>query len=231
MNRKVVLILALIVIIAIPISPLFSGIIKYKDANGVTHIETTDKAHDPYVKSKRIKGFGYIPTLEGMRDMASFDDTIEKYCTLYHLDPHLVRAVIKAESNFNRFARSNKNAIGLMQVIPSTGAKYGIYDLWDPEKNIKAGTQHLNYLMDRYDSNLNFVLAAYNAGEQAVDTYGGIPPYKETITYVDRVTRNYEFFANKKFESSSRGSHRTPFGSKVKSQMRGNVLYISNIGN
>jgi membrane-bound lytic murein transglycosylase MltF len=207
---------------------LFAGIEKFKDENGITHIVTTNKKLDPYKKTKRLKGYDYIPTYEGMVEMASYGGLIEKYAKLHGLDPQLVRAVIKVESNFKRFAKSKKNAIGLMQVLPSTAALYNINDVWDPEKNIKAGTQHLKRLIDRYNGDLKLALAAYNAGESAVDVYKGIPPYKETTNYVDKVIRYYEFYANKKYDSNIKSLH-APFSRKVRSHRINNILYITNV--
>ena len=115
-----------------------------------------------------------------------------------------------------------------MQVLPSTAAIYNIHDVWDPEKNIKAGTQHLKRLVDRYNGNLKLALAAYNAGESAVDSYNGIPPYKETTNYVDKVIRYYEFYANKKYNSDNKSLY-SPFSRKVKSHKINNILYITNV--
>lgn len=105
----------------------------------------------------------------------------------YHLDPNLVLAVVAAESNFDPSARSDKNAQGLMQLIPATAERFGVQDVWDPEQNLRGGMAYLRWLLHRFDGDVWLALAGYNAGEQAVEHYKGIPPYQETRDYVDRI--------------------------------------------
>ncbi|HET8729284.1 MAG TPA: lytic transglycosylase domain-containing protein, partial [Alphaproteobacteria bacterium] len=99
----------------------------------------------------------------------------------------VVRAIIHAESAFRPHVVSPKNAQGLMQLIPATASRFGVSDPFDPGENIRGGVKYLSWLMKRYGANLNEVAAAYNAGEGAVDRYGGVPPYAETQRYVERV--------------------------------------------
>jgi len=110
----------------------------------------------------------------------------------YGIDPQLVMAVIQAESAFNTQALSNKNAQGLMQLIPATAERFGVKDSWNPVQNIKGGTAYLHWLMRHFAGNVEHVLAAYNAGEGAVERYQGIPPYQETQNYVKRILSNYQ---------------------------------------
>jgi soluble lytic murein transglycosylase-like protein len=107
------------------------------------------------------------------------------------VDPALVRAVIKTESNFNRWAVSNKGARGLMQLIPETGNRYGVRDFFDPQQNVEGGVQYLKFLLEKFNGNLDLSLAAYNAGENLVEKLGRIPPIPETTNYVRRVRANY----------------------------------------
>src|SRR5262245_16395115 len=107
------------------------------------------------------------------------------------VDPALVRAVIKTESNFNRWAVSNKGARGLMQLIPETGARYGVRDFFDPQQNVEGGVQYLKFLLEKFNGNLDLSLAAYNAGENLVERLGRIPPIAETTNYVRKVRANY----------------------------------------
>jgi len=116
-------------------------------------------------------------------------DTISKN---YGVDPGLVRAVIKTESNFNRFAVSNKGALGLMQLIPETGRRYGVHDFFDAQQNIDGGVRYLRFLLEKFNGNLDLSLAAYNAGENLVERLGRIPPIPETTNYVRRVRANYK---------------------------------------
>ena len=120
---------------------------------------------------------------------------IERYINnaayLYDMDSALIKAVIRQESAFKIDARSVKGAMGLMQLMPDTARQYRVRNILDPKENIYAGTQHLRYLLGRYNE-LPLALAAYNAGEGAVARYQGIPPFRETQDYVQKVMRWYQ---------------------------------------
>lgn len=118
---------------------------------------------------------------------------VEKHAAAQGLDKNLVWAVMGRESSGNRYALSNKNAQGLMQIIPSTAARMGVDPklLYQPEPNLMAATRYLRFLSNRYQGNTDLILAAYNAGEGAVDKYKGIPPYRETVNYVKAVRQRY----------------------------------------
>jgi soluble lytic murein transglycosylase-like protein len=104
------------------------------------------------------------------------------------IDPNLVHAVIRAESAYRPSARSHAGACGLMQLMPATAKRFGVRDIWDPAQNIRGGVAYLRFLVDRFDGDIHLVLAAYNAGEGAVEKHGNrIPPYRETRAYVRRV--------------------------------------------
>jgi soluble lytic murein transglycosylase-like protein len=105
-----------------------------------------------------------------------------------NLPPELVAAVVKAESDFRPRLVSNKNAIGLMQIIPSTGEFMGANDLFDPADNVRIGTRYLRYLNRRFNGDTTLVLAAYNAGEGTVRRHQGVPPYKETRDYLRKIS-------------------------------------------
>lgn len=120
-------------------------------------------------------------------DPSQYDNLISASSERYGVDPALVRAVVKAESNFNEVALSRKGAQGLMQLMPETARLYNIADAFNPVENIEGGVHHLKLLIDRYRGDLQLALAAYNAGIQAVEKYGGIPPFAETKEYVKRV--------------------------------------------
>ncbi len=110
----------------------------------------------------------------------------------YGLDPRLVIAVIEVESGFDPRARSPKGAMGLMQLMPQTARRFGVKDPWDPVQNLRGGMAYLRWLLDRFDGDLALVLAGYNAGEKAVERYRGVPPYRETRRYVQRITASLE---------------------------------------
>jgi len=116
-----------------------------------------------------------------------YDPTIRILASRYDLDPDLIKAVAYVESAFRPNAVSPKGAIGLMQLMPSTAAMYGVTELTDPDQNLKAGARHLRTLMDEFNGDLTLVLAAYNAGSGAVRRSGGVPAYRETRNYVRKV--------------------------------------------
>ncbi|HET6200525.1 MAG TPA: lytic transglycosylase domain-containing protein [Candidatus Acidoferrales bacterium] len=116
---------------------------------------------------------------------------VNKAAERNNVDPALVQAVIQNESAWNPNAVSPKGAFGLMQLIPSTAERFGVGNVFDPAENIEGGTRYLRELLDRYHGDLKKSLAAYNAGEQAVARFGGVPLYPETRSYVRKVTNTY----------------------------------------
>ena len=109
----------------------------------------------------------------------------------HHMDPALVRAVIETESGWNATAKSRKGALGLMQLIPTTAVRFGVNDAFSPQQNVDAGVRYLKTLLERYNGNLDLALAAYNAGEGAVDRAHGVPAFRETREYVQKVQNAY----------------------------------------
>ena len=157
------------------------------DEEGVTHL--TDAPTDP--RFRRVPGLsgtasGWLAVPESKRG-SRWGQDIQEISGRYGVDPALVHAVIGAESAFNPWAVSRKGAQGLMQLMPRTASALGVRDSFNPRDNIEGGVRHLRYLLDRYPGNVSFALAAYNAGEGAVDQYGGIPPYPETQQYVQKI--------------------------------------------
>jgi soluble lytic murein transglycosylase-like protein len=121
----------------------------------------------------------------------SFASIIDSVSAKYGVDPSLVGALIKNESNFNANAESYAGAQGLMQLMPGTAASLGVLDSFDPYQNIEGGVKYLSKLLNMYNGDVSMALAAYNAGPGAVNEYNGIPPYQETQTYVQRVLSTY----------------------------------------
>jgi soluble lytic murein transglycosylase-like protein len=132
----------------------------------------------------------------------------------YRLDPDLVNSVIRAESGFNVRAVSPKGAQGLMQLMPRTASELGVHNAFDAQANVEGGTRYLRELLERYDFDLIKALAAYNAGPQRVEQYGGVPPYYETKAYVARIVRDYN---KKKLAAKSAAQPAAPKASRGKS--------------
>ena len=149
------------------------------------------------------------------------DAAIVMAAARHNVDPNLVRAVVKVESNFNSNAVSRKGAMGLMQLMPSTAKQLKLKNPFDAEQNVDAGVRHLKALLENYRGDVNLTLAAYNAGEGAVARSAGVPRYAETQNYVRRITNLY--YGG--FDFLSRGASRDPV--RVQRDARG-VLYISN---
>lgn len=119
------------------------------------------------------------------------DQIVQQAAERHNLDPALVKAVISTESGWNPTAISRKGAVGLMQLIPETAERFGVGNAFDPAQNVEGGTSYLKELLDHYNGDLTKSLAAYNAGQRAVDQSGGIPAYPETARYVQKVTDAY----------------------------------------
>jgi len=149
------------------------------------------------------------------------DASIEQAAARHNVDPNLVRAVVKVESNFNPNAVSRKGAMGLMQLMPSTARQLKVKNPFDPEQNVDAGVRHLKQLLENYGGDINLTLAAYNAGAGAVARSSGVPRYAETQNYVRRITNLY--YGG--FDFNSSGVSHDPV--RVQRDARG-VLYISN---
>jgi hypothetical protein len=149
-------------------------------------------------------GMGLRSRLAG--DPSKYEETVRLAAKEFSVEPSLVKAVIRAESNFDPMAISPKGAMGLMQLMPDTARMHDVHDVFDPVENIHGGVRHLRYLMDRYDGNLDLVLSAYNAGTKPVDEARGIPRIAETREYVRRVRLFHAAYRG----SDARAARRTP---------------------
>jgi len=175
-------------------------IYKYVDGDGVLHLTNVPNGKYNLVLKEGWLQFHLDSNLE------KYDPLIWRAAEKYRVDYALVKAVIKAESNFNPRAISNAGARGLMQLMPETANALRVNDPFHPEDNIEGGVRHLRYLLDLFKGNLHLVLAAYNAGEEAVFRYNDIPPYRETQTYIQRVLKYFRNYSSesKKPDSSSK---------------------------
>jgi len=122
---------------------------------------------------------------------AKYDGLIQTFCDKHGVDPKLVHSIIAAESDYDPGAVSTRGAVGLMQLMPQTATDYGVQNAFDPEENIEAGVRYLKDLSKTYEDDLDQILAAYNAGPEALKKYSGIPPYPETIRYIRKVKSLY----------------------------------------
>lgn len=125
-----------------------------------------------------------------------FNDIINEASNKFNIPQSIIKSVISAESSFNPNATSSSGAKGLMQLMPSTASHLGVKNIWDPKQNIEGGTKYLRELLDRYNGDITLALAAYNAGPSNVEKYNGVPPFKETQNYVNKVLSNISDLAN-----------------------------------
>jgi Transglycosylase SLT domain/Domain of unknown function (DUF4124) len=173
--------------------PVLSDVYVYKDKQGVLTF-TNAPSHPGYRRVIR-EANGEITVGGSAGSLGSpetYDQVIRSASDRYNVDPELVRAVIKVESDFNSAARSNKGAMGLMQLMPDTARLHNVLNVFDPIDNIEGGVRHLKLLLNKYQGDLQLSLAAYNAGIKAVEKHGGIPPFTETKEYVRRVLSYYQ---------------------------------------
>ncbi len=174
-----------------------ADIYQYTDANGVLHFTNVTGGNN----HKRVKPEPRqtIPqetklspnTISSANMPSAYLDIIQTACNRHGVDPALVHAVVKVESDFNPYALSKKGAMGLMQLMPQTAVDMNVRNSFNPDDNVDGGVRYLRYLIDRYEGNLSLALAAYNSGETAVKKWGTIPPFKETRNYVQRVLKLY----------------------------------------
>ena len=185
MGKNKLLATALIGFALIWTGPALADIYYRIDEDGVARFTNA-----PTTPDYRLLQPGVLPTVSRLT-AASIDGLIEAFAAEHGIDSALIRAVIRAESNFNHRAVSRKGAQGLMQLMPATIGRLSVGDAFDPHENIGAGVRYLRQLLDQFEGDLTLALAAYNAGENAVLRYRGVPPYPETRDYVRKVLSQY----------------------------------------
>jgi soluble lytic murein transglycosylase-like protein len=180
-------------------APAHTAIYTYLDADGVRHF-TDNPDNGRYRRlflspqDRTESGEHYDSML--LARATQYDSIIETAATSAALEPDLLRAVIVVESGFNSRAVSKRGAVGLMQLMPATATRYGVSNPYDPNQNVHGGARYLKFLIDRFGQDVSLALAAYNAGEDAVDRNGGqIPPFAETQAYVPRVLKIYRMLS------------------------------------
>jgi soluble lytic murein transglycosylase-like protein len=180
-----------LILLATTALPASAQIYSWRDAQGqfvVSDRPRTDEGEMITYEVRRSASVRSTVPTEGTSRSAAFDDYIEVHAASQGVSPELVRAVIQVESAFDPQAVSPKGAMGLMQLMPATARELGVENPFVPEDNIRGGVAYLRQLLDRYDSNVELALAAYNAGPGSVAKYGTVPPYRETQDYVKKVT-------------------------------------------
>jgi hypothetical protein len=183
--------------------PASADIYKFIDEEGVIHFTNvpTDGRFKLFYREKRVHFQSEIAV-----HFEKYDHLIFKAAEKYNVKYNLIKAVIKAESNFNPQAVSRAGARGLMQLMPETAHALEVTDSFEPEGNIEGGVRYLRYLLNLFQGDLRLTLAGYNAGENAVIRHKGVPPYPETRTYVQRVLQFYQEY-NKETRTSIPTTH------------------------
>lgn len=197
LNDKKIFVVGMVCLFFIPVSalPLSADIYRYVDKEGVMHFTNvpTSSRYQLYIKGRSSNTYSSSYTSWTTK----YDHFITEASELYDLSFPLLKAVIKVESNFNPKAISKKGAQGLMQLMPGTAKLVNVYNPFDPWQNIRGGARYLKMLMNRFNERLEWALAGYNAGPERVARYKGIPPFRETQNYVEKVMKYYRVLKNR----------------------------------
>lgn len=169
----------------------FSDIYRFKDERGVWHFSNI-KSDPRFRVFMRTPGYNK----SAKQYIHDYEEVIKKASKKYRVERSLIKAVIKAESDFDGAAVSDKGAQGLMQLMPETANEMDVGNSFNPEENILGGTRYLSLMLQRFKNNLHLALAAYNAGPENVEEYRGIPPFVETKNFIERVLRYYSRFGS-----------------------------------
>lgn len=166
---------------------LFATLLKAALGGGISSSQGFMNQSKDTLGSTAFSGYQGIQAPKENLDASSLAHQINSMAQKYGVNAGLIQQVVKAESSFNSQATSSAGAMGLMQLMPGTAASYGVQNAYDPTQNLDGGTHFLKDLLDRFKGNIPLTLAAYNAGPGAVEKYNGIPPYKETQAYVQKI--------------------------------------------
>ena len=191
-----------LILLTLVVAPAYGDIYSYTDEAGVVHFSNVPDDSQYHLFLRVDSDHPQVAKTGGNHRGQSLSIKRKQFSNLVgeaarenQLDPALLHAVIAAESGYNPNAVSPKGAVGLMQMMPDTGRRYGVQNLYDPAQNVKGGAQYLRDLMVLFNQDVSLAVAAYNAGEQAVAEHGNrIPPYRETEAYVPRVLSYYRQF-------------------------------------
>ena len=179
-----------LLIVLIPIQPILADIYRYEDEEGIIHFTDapTDRRFKIFMRDfKKDKLLRTRLQLPSIANPAEYEKIIRASADKYGVSASLIKAVIHAESGYDPNAVSRKGASGLMQLMPGTARSLKVSNSFDPKDNVEGGVKYLRFLLDTFRGDVSLALAAYNAGLNKVAKFGGIPPYAETRTYVNRV--------------------------------------------
>jgi hypothetical protein len=202
---KVVLIASFLFCIT---STVYADIYKYTDENGVICYTDAPLGKKTEKVMKESSAGQSAPSAAASGQAGDYSTYVTRAASKYEIEPELIHAVIKTESNGNERAVSRKGAIGLMQLMPSTAMDMDVSDPFNPQENIEGGAKYLKYLLERFNGDLTLALAAYNAGPTTVEKYGSVPPISETRQYVKKVFSLYN--GKKSYTPSAAAKRETP---------------------
>lgn len=196
MTRALLYILLTAAALALPAAAR-ADFYQYTDDSGTVHITNvpTSARYRWMMEERRPSVLSPSNPAYKKLSRGKFDDMITSTAERYGIDPTLVKAIVKAESDFDHMAVSSKGATGLMQLMPATASRMGVKNIHDPVENVEGGIKYLSKLLAMFNWQVPLAVAAYNAGENAVLKYGSIPPYSETQTYVKRVLHYHNLYS------------------------------------
>jgi len=213
MGRRTIVALLGLSLAAALAAPAHADIYQFTDEQGVIHFSNVSvgnsknykrvkstPAREQTKEQTKVQQVAYVPRgaasspapVSSRNVPSAYVDMIKSACDRHGIDPALVHAIVKVESDFNPYALSRKGAMGLMQLMPQTALNMNVKNSFNPNENIDGGVKYLRYLIDRYEGNLQLALAAYNSGETAVRKWGTVPPFRETQNYVERILNIYQ---------------------------------------
>jgi soluble lytic murein transglycosylase-like protein len=181
------------ILLIVFISPLYQGQ-NHSQFSAGTEVLFSFEIHKSLPKKTDLLQRDDVSSIRGKKAEYVFHPIIQKAADRYEIDAALVKAIIMAESSYNPNAVSKRGAKGLMQLMPRTAKALGVEDIFNPEHNIDAGVRYFRKLLNRFNGDIKLALAAYNAGSKNVRYYDGIPPFKATRYYVEKVFEYYEYY-------------------------------------